>query len=133
MIDVEAKVYTPVATALRAAFKGIDVSGDYTQTPSTFPFVSMVEADNFTTLSHMDNGDKEKFATLMYEINVYSDKADGKKSECKAIMKVIDKLMYGMNFTRIALAPVSNLSKPTIYRMTARYRAETDGTTLYRR
>ena len=133
MIDVEAKVYTPVATALRAAFTGIEVSGDYTQTPSAFPFVSMVEADNFTTPSHMDNGDKEKFATIMYEINVYSDKADGKKSECKAIMKVIDDLMYRMNFTRIVLAPVPNQNKPTIYRMTARYRAETDGTTLYRR
>lgn len=133
MIDVEAKVYTPVAVALRAAFKGIDISGDYTQTPSTFPFVSIVEADNFISKNRIDNGDREKFATIMYEINVYSDKADGKKSECKAIMKVIDDLMYRMNFARISLAPVPNLSKPTIYRMTARYRAETDGETLYRR
>lgn len=133
MIDVEAKVYTPVATALRAAFSGIEVSGDYSKVPSQFPFVSMVEADNFTSPGHIDNGDAEKFATIMYEINAYSDKADGKKSECKAIMKLIDELMYRMNFTRIALAPVPNLSKPTIYRMTARYRAETDGTTLYRR
>lgn len=133
MIDVEGKVYTPVATALRAAFDGIEVSGDYTKVPATFPFVSVVEADNYLTPSHLDNGDEEKFVTIMYEINVYSDKASGKKSECKAIMKVIDELMYGMNFTRISLAPVINASKPTIYRMTARYRAETDGTNLYRR
>lgn len=133
MIDVEAKVYTPVAAALRAAFDGIEVSGDYTKTPAVFPFVSMVEADNTTSLSRMDTSDTEKYATVMYEINVYSDKANGKKSECKAIMNLIDEIMYRMNFTRIACTPVPNLSKPTIYRMTARYRAETDGTKLYRR
>ena len=93
----------------------------------------MVEADNATSQNRMDTSDVEKFATVMYEINVYSDKADGKKSECKAIMSFIDEIMYRMNFTRIALAPVPNLSKPTIYRMIARYRAETDGTKLYRR
>lgn len=133
MIDVEAKIYTPVAAALRAAFQGIEVSGDYSKIPSVFPFVSMVEADNFTSTNRLDTGDSEKFVTLMYEINVYSNRGEGKKSECKAIMQVIDEIMYRMNFTRIALAPVPNLSKPTIYRMTARYRAETDGTNLYRR
>lgn len=133
MIDVEAKIYTPVAAALRATFPGIEVSGDYTKVPPKFPFVSIVEADNATSQNRMDTSDVEKFATVMYEINVYSDKAEGKKSECKAIMSFIDEIMYRMNFTRIALAPVQNLSKPTIYRMIARYRAETDGTRLYRR
>ena len=133
MIDVEAKIYTPVAAALRANFLRIEVSGDYTKVPPKFPFVSMVEADNATSQNRMDTSDVERFATVMYEINVYSDKADGKKSECKAIMAFIDEIMYRMNFTRIALAPVPNLSKSTIYRMIARYRAETDGTRLYRR
>ena len=133
MIDVEAKIYTPVAAALRANFLGIEVSGDYTKVPPKFPFVSMGEADNATSQNRMDTSDVERFATVMYEINVYSDKADGKKSECKAIMAFIDEIMYRMNFTRIALAPVPNLSKSTIYRMIARYRAETDGTRLYRR
>ena len=133
MIDIESKVYTPIATALRAAFSGIEVSGDYSKVPSDFPFVSIVEADNYPTSTHLDTSETERYVTLMYEVNVYSDKTGSKKSECKAIMKVIDNLMYGMNFTRISLAPVPNLDNATIYRMTARYRAETDGTKLYRR
>lgn len=133
MIDVEAKVYTPIATALREAFKGIEVSGEYVKAPSEFPFVSIVEADNYTTPAHIDTSEAERFATLMYEINVYSNKTSGKKTECKEIVKLIDKLMYRLNFTRIALAPIPNLDNATIYRMTARYRAETDGTTIYRR
>lgn len=133
MIDVEAKVYTPIATALRDAFPGIEVSGEYVKAPSEFPHVSIVEADNYTTSAHMDTSETERYATLMYEINVYSNKGVGKKSECKAIMQLIDSLMYGMNFTRLALTPIPNLDDATIYRMIARYRAETDGTTIFRR
>ena len=133
MIDIEAKVYTPIAAALRAAFPGISVQGNYTKSPSAFPFVSIVEEDNYTTLTHLDSGDTEKYATLMYEVNVYSNKTQGRKSECKAILSLIDSMMYSMNFTRIVLSPVPNLDNATIFRMTARYRAESDGTKIFRR
>lgn len=133
MIDVESKVYTPIAVALRDAFSGIFVSGEYVKAPSSFPHVSLVEMDNYTSVDRMDTSDTERFATIMYEVNVYSNKAVGKKTECKEIMTFIDALMYKMNFKRLSLAPVPNMDDATIYRMTARYRAETDGTTLYRR
>lgn len=133
MIDVESKVYTPIAVGLRNAFSGIFVSGEYVKAPSSFPHASIVEMDNYTSTDRMDTSDTERFATIMYEVNVYSNKAVGKKTECKEIMAFIDALMYKMNFKRLSLAPVPNMDDATIYRMTARYRAETDGTTLYRR
>lgn len=101
--------------------------------PSSFPHVSIVEQDNYPTLEHMSNGDREKFATLMYEVNVYSNKSTGKKTQCRSIMKVIDDLMYQFNFTRISMSPIPNLENASIYRLVARYRAETDGANLYRR
>ncbi len=133
MIDVEAKVYSPIAAALRAAYSGISVSGEYVNAPSSFPAVTIVEQDNYMTLDKLSTSDDEEFATVMYEVNVYSNKSGGKKSECRAIMDTIDKMMYFRNFTRIAMSPVPNLNDATIYRMTARYRAETDGTNFYRR
>lgn len=133
MIDVESQIYTPIAKALREAFNGITVSGDYVHAPSSFPHASIVEQDNYLSTAHMDSSDKEQFATVMYEVNVYSDKAVGKKTQARSIMKVIDDLMYAKNFTRISLSPVPNLENATIYRLTARYRAETDGTNIYRR
>ncbi len=133
MIDIESKVYSPIAAALRSQFSGIAISGEYVNAPSEFPFVSIVEADNYPTLQRLDSSDTEKYATLMYEVNVYSNKGTRKKSECKAIMAVIDGMMYRMNFTRITMTPVPNMENASIYRMTARYRAETDGTTIYRR
>lgn len=133
MIDVESQIYTPIAEALRAAFPGISVSGKYVPAPSKFPYVSIVEQDNYTTEAHMDSSEQERFTTLMYEVNVYSNKSPGKKSVCRSVMNTIDKLMYGMNFRRISLSPVPNMENATIYRLVARYRAETDGTNLYRR
>jgi hypothetical protein len=133
VIDVEAKVYSPIAAALRAAYSGISVSGEYVNAPSSFPAVTIVEQDNYMTLDKLSTSDDEEFATVMYEVNVYSNKSGGKKSECRAIMDTIDKMMYFRNFTRIAMSPVPNLNDATIYRMTARYRAETDGTNFYRR
>lgn len=133
MIDVENQIYTPIAEALREAFPGIDTSGEYVKAPSAFPHVSIVEQDNYPTLEHLSTSDKELFATLMYEVNVYSNKSTSKKSQCRNIMKVIDDLMYQRNFTRISLSPIPNLENASIYRLVARYRAETDGTNLYRR
>lgn len=133
MIDVESKVYTPIAVALRDAFSGIFVSGEYVKAPSNFPHVSLVEMDNYTSADRLDTADEERFSTLMYEVNVYSNKTSGKKSECKKIIGFIDDLMYKMNFKRLSLAPVPNMDDATIYRMTARYRVETDGENFYRR
>lgn len=133
MIDVESKVYTPIAVALRDAFSGIFVSGEYVKVPSSFPHVSLVEMDNYTSADRLDTADEERFSTLMYEVNVYSNKTSGKKSECKKIIGFIDNLMYKMNFKRLSLAPVPNMDDATIYRMTARYRVETDGENFYRR
>ena len=109
------------------------MSGEYVKAPSAFPHVSIVEQDNYPTLEHLSTSDKELFATLMYEVNVYSNKSTSKKSQCRNIMKVIDDLMYQRNFTRISLSPIPNLENASIYRLVARYRAETDGTNLYRR
>lgn len=133
MNDIEKLVYTPIADALRKQFKGISVSGEYVNAPPKFPYVSIVEQDNYMSATRLDSSEREKFSTLMYEVNVYSDKAGSKKSVCREIMGAVDEMLYKRNFTRISLSPVPNLENGTIYRLVARYRAETDGETIYRK
>lgn len=133
MIDIEKLIYTPIAEALRKRFKGISVSGEYVNAPPKFPYVSIVEQDNYMSVNRLDSSESEKFATLMYEVNVYSDKAGSKKTVCREIMGAIDEMLYKQNFIRISMAPVPNMENGTIYRLTARYRAETDGETIYRK
>lgn len=132
MNDIESLVFTPIAQEVRTQFPGSFVTGEYVKAPSKFPHVSIVESDNYMSIGHRDTSDAEKYSTVMYEINVYSNKTSGKKTECKQIMALIDHMMYARNFTRLSLTPVPNMEDATIYRITARYRAETDGTQLFR-
>lgn len=131
MIDCENEVYTRIAEALRAKFQDIHLSGEYVHAPSEFPHVSITQSDS-SIVSERTSGNTE-MAQVMFEINIYSNKAEGKKTEYKSIMKVIDDVMFSMNFKRLALTPVPNMEDATIYRLVSRYRAMTDGVYFYRR
>lgn len=131
MIDCENEVYTRIARVLRDKFPGINIAGEYVNAPSSFPHVSITQSDN-SVVSEQMTGSAE-MAQVMFEINIYSNKADGRKTECKAIAKVIDDVMFRMNFKRMALTPIPNMKDATIYRIVARYRAMTDGKYFYRR
>jgi len=131
MIDVKNIIYTPIAQAVREQFQA-DVKSDYVRIPTKFPHVSIIESDNYITLSHRDTGDAEKYSTVMYEVSVYSNKSGEKEVECRSIMSFIDSMMYQRNFTRLSMTPVPNYEDATIYRLVARYRAETDGENIYR-
>ena len=131
MIDCENEVYTRIARVLRDKFPGINIAGEYVNAPSSFPHVSITQSDN-SVVSEQMTGSTE-MAQVMFEINIYSNKADGRKTECKSIAKVIDDVMFKMNFKRMALTPIPNMEDATIYRIVARYRAMTDGKYFYRR
>ena len=132
MIDIENWIFDPIAEAVHSEFPGSSIAGEYIRAPSRFPHVSLVESDNYVNEQFLDSSDAERYATVMYEVNVYSNKTSGKKAEARSILKLIDRMMYERNFTRIAMTPVPNLEDSTIYRLTARYRAVTDGTNMYR-
>ena len=127
MIDIENQVYTRLKEAIGTSAK---TSSSYARTPSSFPFVSITMSDN--RVSHLDNSDAEKYATCMFEINVYANDSEA-KTTAKSIMNTIDVEMYRMNGVRISCTPVPNLEDGTIYRLVARYECETDGINTYRR
>lgn len=122
--DVESIVFSTVATAIRAQFPGIFVSGEHVAAPSSFPAVTLVEDDNSTYTRGLDLSRQENHTRIMYTANAYSTKTPGKKSECKAIMAIIDQKMSELGFLRIGKSPMDMPNAETsIYRMVARYRA----------
>lgn len=123
MIDIENQVFDRVAKRVREQFPNIFMVGEYVKSPPSFPAASLMEMDNAVLESTVDSGSNENHANVMYEANVYSNKATGKKSECKAIIALIDEEMAAMGFVRVTLTPVPNEYDSTIYRMVARYRA----------
>lgn len=123
MIDIENEVFGIISEKLRAKFPGIYISGEYVKSPPSFPSVSLIEMDNEIYRSTRTNESIENHVQVMYEINVYSNKVKGKKTEAKSIMSVIDSEFERLGFTRIMYTPIPNELDATIYRLVARYRA----------
>ena len=134
IIDIENAVFDAVTTAVRTKYPNIFITGEYVNSPSSFPAVSLVEMDNSIRETTIDSGSNENHVNVMYEVNVYSNKTTGKKSECREILGLIDEEMLLMGFSRSTLTPVPNEYDSTIYRMVARYRAVvSSNNTIYRR
>jgi hypothetical protein len=123
MIDCENEIFSKIAESVRTAFPSVFISGEYIKTPPKFPFVSLVEMSNTAYDRTQTSGSLENHASLMYEVNVYSNKTSGKKSECKAIATLIDNELATLGFSRTMLQPIPNMDDATIYRMTGRYTA----------
>ena len=122
MINVEREIFNIIAKALREKYPDVYVVSEYVKSPSKFPCVSIVEVDNTMYERTQSSGGLENHADVMYEINVYSNKTSGKKSECKAIAALIDNEFAALGFSRTMLQPIPNVDDATIYRMTGRYR-----------
>ena len=134
MINIEAKVFNDVAEALRSQFPGVFVAGEYTESPSTFPAVTLTESSNVVIRNRRTAQAIENGCSVMYECNVYSNKAGGRKAEARAIMAAADAKMAELGFTRTFLNPIPNINDATIYRIVARYTADVlpEGDNSYR-
>lgn len=122
MIDIENKVFNDIATVLRTTHSGISVYGEYIDTPSSFPCVTLVEDDNYTHKESQDTDLHEHNVNVSYTANIYSNKVNGKKAEAKQIANELDNLMQSMNFTRTMRNQVPNIDR-TIYRIVEKYQA----------
>lgn len=131
--NLTAKIFDPIATALREQFNGIYVTGEYVDAPPQFPAVSIIEADNYLDYEKASSKADEEYSIIMYEVEVFTNLTSGKQKQARDILEFIDAILYDLNFIRLSAMPVPNMANTSIYRLVARYRAETDGTTLYRR
>ena len=90
MIDIESKIVSSITSALETLFPGITVVSDYAPDPAKFPHVSVEEIDNYIYLGGEDSSGIEKYANIVYEVNVHTDDRRGKKSKAKKILTAID-------------------------------------------
>ena len=134
MIDVETEVFNIVSSKVREKYPTIFMTGEYVKSPSSFPCVSLIEVDNQIYRNTRSTDCIENHAQVLYEVNVYSNKKSGKKTECKEIISFIDEQLQSLGFTRTLMNPVPNEEDATIYRMVGRYRAiVSKNNVIYRR
>lgn len=120
MIDIENQVFNRISLAVRAKYPTANLSSEEQLTPSAFPCVTVVEADNYVVKETTDSSLAENHAVVMYEINVYTNNASQKKAECKKIYSIVDDELRKMGFRRTSMLNTSS-NNSTIYRMTGRY------------
>ena len=123
MINVENEIFSIIENAVRKVYPDSYIIGEYVKSPPKFPCISLVEMDNSVYTRTQTDSSVENHAELMYELNVYSNKKSGKKSECKAIATLIDNELATLGFSRTMLQPIPNMDDATIYRITGRYTA----------
>ena len=96
MIDKSNEIFTLVATRLREEFEGITVLGENIDTPSKFPTATIDEIYNVPV--EEDTRALNEYAYVRYRVQVFSSKANGKRSEARKIYKVIDEVLQEINF-----------------------------------
>lgn len=130
MIDIEPIVFETVKNAVAP----VKCSPTYQDRSTMFPLVTVEEHDNSMYEKTQDSGNIENHARVLYEVNVYSNLANGKKSQAKQLIHQVDEVMANMGFVRSYCSPTPNLADSTVYRITARYRAVVDkNKNIYRR
>lgn len=120
MIDIENAVFTAVHDAIKEAYPDCNVISEPTEEVAEFPAVVVREINNSTWRRTLDNSPTENHALIVYDINTYSAKQDGRKAECKALLDIADGVMQGLGFVRILKTDLPN-SNRTIHRMYGRW------------
>ena len=122
MIDVEDAVFDAVYRSVSKLVPKDCFKSVYVPNPPKFPFATLMEMDNITDTEHQSNLQRDEYAILTYEANVYATN----KAGCRNVMNALDKAMIHLGFTRTFMQFIPNLADNTIFRYTARYRATAD-------
>ena len=133
MNDIEQSVFNDLSVKLRNEFDSIIVYNYTVLTPSEFPCACIEESDNYTHTQTLDSSGKENHVNTVFDVNIYSNKVNGTKKECKNILSIIDNYFITKGFERTTrtFVPMSDATKGRLF---ARYRAVVGSNNLiYRR
>ena len=133
MIDIENEIITKIHDKIIVSYPNAKFESVLNLNPSDFPCICIEEIDNTSYSMSIDSASNENHAAVVFEINIFTNNATGKKGTAKAILSDIDSLMMSMGFSRILKNPIS-LDEGTKYRIVTRYNATVSADhTIYRR
>lgn len=121
MIDYSNEIFNDAATVLRNAVEGITVIGEYVSSPTSFPTVTIDEINNVP--KHRDSEKAEKYATVRYRVQVFSNKSTGKRMEARNIFNVIATRFADLGFERKTYTTTPDVYNSSVYQITATFEA----------
>ena len=120
MIDIESLVFDTVYNALHSTYPDANITAGYDEQNAVFPAVVIRETGNSPLQSMATDECAENYTRLTYEVEVFSDKQDTGRSECKELLCAADDAMQSMKFRRVHLNRPLNINR-TLWRQYARY------------
>lgn len=124
MIDVSNEIFNAVATDLRLTYEGIKVVGEYVATPTVFPTVTIDETQNIP--AHLDSAVQNKYAEVVYRIQIFSNSKTGKRAEARKIFSTVDAKLQELGLYAVTYTTTPAIYNSEIYSITATYRAVVD-------
>ena len=124
MVDIENQIFTDVKNGFTGTdYANIKIFSDPPEKPS-FPCVLFYQSDA-KPVTHFASR-----ATTMEQVtftaDIYSNKANGAKTECKEIATILDNTMRILGFTRISSSPSFSMPDMAKARRVLKYRANAD-------
>ena len=122
MIDVSNIVLREVKNKVHTVYSDCYITTTNPDEVTQGRVIALQEKNNTTYERSLDFENKEHHANVYYQVDVYSNSADGKMQDAKCLMKLVDEAMLGLSFKRTMCQPTPNVDR-SYYRMTARYEA----------
>lgn len=119
MINIFNELYTLFVNVLEHDYPSVKTSSVYTNTPSSFPFVSFEEIENSVDENGSDSCEMENYANVEYEVNIYTQNPN-KKAKGDTIAQTVDTFMKEYGFRRVSKNSFQD-SNETTYRIIMRY------------
>lgn len=144
MIDIESKFFKIVYDAVMTYDNSIYVTSETDEAPPSFPAVYVEQIDSYDPPEFRISSKKELYAAVVFDVQVFSNKLNGKRAEAKSIFTVIDNALRVSGFSHVMSNYVdltdnrnSSVSKrnQSIIRLLGRYEclADTGGNIYARR
>lgn len=116
MIDYSNEVFNTAATNLRSLYPGIQVVGEYVETPAQFPTVTLDEIQNIP--AHLDSGATNKYARVVYRSQIFCN-GEGKRQRARTIYDSLDQILMGLGLFAKTYTTTPAIYNSEIYCITA--------------
>lgn len=120
MIDIESMVFDYLFNQLRNTYPNLNVTAGYDEHNAIFPTVVARQTNSQPYRESATDGCAENHTRVTFEVEVYSDKKDTGRSECKALLNAADDILQSIKFRRVHLNRPINVDR-TVWRQYARY------------
>ena len=118
MIDFSNEVFNTAAKNLRSLYPGVQVIGEYVETPAQFPTVTLDEIRNVPT--HLDSAVGNKYARVVYRCQIFCN-GDGKRQRARTIYNSLDHILMEMGLYAKSYTTTPAIYNSEIYCITATY------------